>query len=75
MKTLTEIESEVETLSTEQKYTLYRYLEGQLQAVTGMSPVLRKQCVLDISPVNLGQVFKPLSVDDDLLDEMLKSQG
>ena len=69
MKTLTEIESDVETLSPEQKYKLYRFLEGQLKAVSGMTPPPHRQSVLDIAPVHLGTILKPLMSDDDLLDE------
>jgi predicted DNA-binding antitoxin AbrB/MazE fold protein len=31
--------------------------------------------VLDIRPVSLGQVLRPLSADDDLLGEMLEGRG
>ena len=31
--------------------------------------------VLDIPPVSLGQVLRPLSADDDVLGEMLEGRG
>lgn len=31
--------------------------------------------VLDIRPVSLGQVLRPLSADDDVLGEMLEGRG
>ena len=31
--------------------------------------------VLDIRPVSLGQVLRPLTADDDLLGEMLEGRG
>lgn len=74
MTTLTEIETAVEALSPEQKYTLYRYIEGQLQDVSGKTSVPRRQSVLDIAPVHLGPVLQPLTGDDDLLDEMLETR-
>jgi predicted DNA-binding antitoxin AbrB/MazE fold protein len=33
-----------------------------------------RHSVLDIRPVSLGQVLRPLSADDDLLGEMLEGQ-
>ena len=35
----------------------------------------RAHSVLDIRPVSLGQVLRPLSADDDLLGEMLEGRG
>lgn len=74
MKTLTEIESEVEALSPDQKYILYRFLEEQLKDVPGMNPPLKRQSVLDIPSVNLGKILRPLTEEDDLLGEMLEEQ-
>ena len=31
--------------------------------------------VLDIQPISLGEVLKPLNSDDDLLGEMLEGRG
>ena len=31
--------------------------------------------LMDIQPVNLGEVLKPLTTDDDLLGEMLEGRG
>ena len=73
MKTLTEIESEVEALSPDQKYMLYRFLEGQLKGAIGAP--FKRQSVLDIPTVNLGKILRPLTGEDDLLGEMLEEQG
>ena len=75
MKTLTEIESEVEALSHDQKYTLYRFLGGQLKNVKGVNPPVKRHSVLDIPTVNLGKILGPLNGEDDLLGEMLGEQG
>ena len=75
MKTLTEIESDVEALSPDQKYILYRFLEGQLKDVPGVNPPLKRQSVLDIPSVNLGKILRPLTDKDDLLGEMLEERG
>ena len=72
MKTLTEIESDVEALSTDQKYILYRFLEGQLKGAAGAP--LKRQSVLDIPTVNLGKILRPLTGEDDRLGEMLEEQ-
>lgn len=73
MTTLSEIESAVETLSSEQKQRLYRFLEGQLQNDSGRVPDRRS--VLDIPTVHLGPVLQPFTSDDDLLGEMLETRG
>lgn len=73
MTTLTEIESAVGTLSPEQKQSLYRFLEGQIQEAAGQ--VLPRRSVLEIAPVHLGPVLCPFSTHDDLLDEMLEMRA
>ena len=73
MTTLTEIESAVGTLSPEQKQSLYRFLEGQIQEVEGQ--VSPRRSVLEIAPVYLGPVLLPFSTADDLLDEMLETRA
>lgn len=69
-----EIEATVEELSQDQKYWLYRYLEGQLPELKGSGAIAKRQSVLDIATVHLGQPLRPFASDDDLLDEMLESQ-
>lgn len=34
-----------------------------------------RHSILDIQPISLGQVLKPLSLDDDLLGELLEGRG
>jgi len=75
MTTLSEIESAVEGLSPEQKFTLYRYLEGQLKEFVGQPTCSRRHSVLDIIPVSLGPVLEPWTADIDLLGEMLESRA
>ena len=72
MTTLTEIESAVEKLSSEQKRRLYRFLEGQLENEAEAGPLRRS--VLDIAPVQLGSILRPFASEDDLLGEMLEGQ-
>lgn len=74
MTTLTEIEAAVGALSPEQKYTLYRNIERQLQDLSAKASVPTRQSVLDISPVHLGPILRPLTSGDDLLDEMLETR-
>lgn len=72
MTSLAEIESAVATLPRDQQVALYRYLAEQLQAGRGPTPRPAPHGVLDIPPVHLGAVLRPLADDDDLLDEMLE---
>jgi hypothetical protein len=69
--TLAEIERAVATLPFDQKLALYRRLAEQLQEES-TEPVARHG-VLDIAPVHLGPVLRPMG-DDDLLDEMLNGR-
>jgi hypothetical protein len=65
MTKFSEIKHAVAALPREQKYDLYHFLQLQLrESVTDHG-------VLDIAPVHLGPVLRPLDDDEDLLAEML----
>ena len=65
MTTLAEIESAVAALPRAEKHALFRYLQLELS-----QPAPAPHGVLDIAPVNLGPLLRPVA-DEDLLDEML----
>ena len=81
MNTLSEIEAAVESLSMRQQEALFTSLAARLGRA--VSPGLRenlcpptrpRHSLLDIPPVHLGGVLRPLSPDDDLLGEMLEDR-
>ncbi len=79
MKTLAEIEMAVEALEKSQKQELVRFLLTRLQG-SGENATIQaglpsqRHSVLDIQPVRLGAVLRPLTADDDLLGEMLEDR-
>ena len=70
MSTLTEIERAAEALPQDQKESLYMWLSERMRGWDGNSASWLS--VLDITPVSLGRVIRPLGPDDDLLGEMLE---
>ena len=79
MNTLSEIATAAESLPIDQKRRLVQLLVTRLTeqdaAKTAQSLVLaRRQSVLDVPPVHLGAVLRPLTRDDDLLGEMLEGR-
>ena len=79
MKTLNDIEVAADSLPLEDKQRLVRHLLAQLDSQHGSSalPADAKSTghsVLDIEPVRLGAVLKPLTSDDDILGEMLEGR-
>ena len=74
MRSLTEIESDIEALTPDQKYTVNRFLEGRLEDASGGNPPINRRSVLDIPSVTLGTILRPLTDTDDLLGEMLEEQ-
>ena len=55
-----------------------RLPEGQEVTVLapGASPTIaRPHSILDIAPVSLGSVLRPLTAEDDLLGEMLEGRS
>jgi hypothetical protein len=70
MSTLTEIERAAEALSQDQQERLYEWLAERMR---GRRRSSASPCsVMDISPVSLGRIIRPLSPDDDLMGEMLE---
>jgi len=72
MATLTEIERAADALPLEQQESLIKWLSERMRTrrLNGTSP----HSVLDIAPVSLGRVIRPLSAEDDLLGEMLEER-
>ncbi len=81
MNTLSEIEAAVESLPMRQQEALFTSLAARLSRAVS-SELRENSClstqpghgVLDIPPVHLGGVLRPLSPDDDLLGEMLEDR-
>jgi hypothetical protein len=81
MNTLSEIEAAVESLPVRQQEALFTSLAARLgRAVSpgprqnSYPPMRPRHSILDIPPVHLGSVLRPLSPDDDLLGEMLEDR-
>lgn len=75
MSTLEEIEAAVDELPAQQQERLLLRLTDRLSndRQRQLSPRVG-QNVLDIAPVSLGAVLRPLTKDDDLLGEMLEGR-
>jgi len=69
VSTLTEIERAADALPLDQQGSLLEWLSERMRR--RRSKRVSSHSVLDIAPVSLGQVIRPLSADDDLLGEML----
>jgi hypothetical protein len=53
-----------------------RLPEGQEVTVLAPSPAgSEAHSILDIPPISVGSVLRPLTADDDLLGEMLEGRG
>ena len=80
MRTLAETEAAVETLPSPAQEELFAFLAARLgrgrtpQLSEPRKPVVSGHSVLDIVPVHVGRVLRPLSPDDDLLGEMLEGR-
>lgn len=74
MTTFMEIETAVASLSADEKRELYRYLEGQVRSSAVPTKKQRGHRFLDIPPIHLGGILRPLTRDDDLLEEMLEGR-
>ena len=80
MSTLAEIEAAVETLPSPAQEELFAFLAARLgrgrtpQPSESRKPAVSGHSVLDIAPVHVGRVLRPLSPDDDLLGEMLEGR-
>ena len=75
MNTLTEIEIAVDALSTPQKQQLIQFLLERLNKPAPTQRQLPAHSVLDIPPVPLGRILRPLTADDDILGEMLAGRS
>jgi hypothetical protein len=69
MSTLTEIEQAADALPWDQQESLFKWLSERMRKRNFDRASLHS--VLDIPPVSLGRVIRPLTSDDDLLGEML----
>ena len=78
MTTLAEIEHAADALPPEQKQHLVRFLLTRLGPQGGITvPITASppgHSILEIQPVHLGAVLRPLTRDDDLLGEMLEGR-
>ena len=72
MSTLTEIERAADSLPLEQQESLLEWLAERMRRRRPNSASPRS--VLDIAPVSLGRVLRPLSAEDDLLGEMAEDR-
>jgi hypothetical protein len=68
--TFAEIEAAVAALPLDEQKRLCDSLASRIGQAKSSSP----HSVLDIPPVSLGEILKPLTGEDDLLDEMLESR-
>jgi hypothetical protein len=73
MTTLAEIEAAAESLPQDQQKRLLEWLAERLRQQN--LKIAQPHSVLDIPPVSLGKVIRPLQSDDDLLGEMLEGRG
>jgi len=73
MSTLTEIERAADALPQDQHESLLEWLSERMRRwrLNTASP----HSVLDIAPVSLGRVIRPLGQDEDVLGEMLEDRG
>ena len=79
MLSLLEVKAAAEALPPEQQRTLLSHLAARLGGLTPSSPGGTSNgkgghSVLDIPTLNLGGTLKPLTPDDDLLEEMLEER-
>lgn len=81
MSTLAEIEEVIETLPVREQEELFAFLALRLRPdplgtriPTSTASQPGNHSVLDIPPVHVGRVLRPLAADDDLLGEMLEAR-
>jgi hypothetical protein len=72
MSSLAEIERAAEALPLEQQESLFKWPSGRLRNRSLES--ISRHSLLDIAPVSLGGVIRPLGPNDDLLGEMLEDR-
>jgi hypothetical protein len=73
MSTLLEIERAAEALPQDQQERLFEWLSARVRTRqrNGRPP----RSVLDIAPVSVGAIIRPLESDDDVLGEMLEGRA
>ena len=69
---MTEIVRAADALPLEEQESLFQWLADRMRArrLNRATP----HSVLEIAPVSLGRVIRPLDSDDDLMEEMLKGR-
>lgn len=72
MTTLAEIEAAAAALPLDEQKELFNWLASRIRQDESSSTPTHS--VLNIPPVRLGEILKPLTRDDDLLDEMLEGR-
>jgi hypothetical protein len=72
MSTLAEIERAADALPPDQQESLLEWLSERMRRRLLKSGA--PHSVLDIAPVSLGRVIRPLNSADDLLGEMLEDR-
>ena len=70
MSTLAEIEAAVPKLNAKELAELERFVQAERRKAAPTAG----HSVLDIAPVNVGRILRPLSSADDLLGEMLEGR-
>ena len=70
MSTLAEIEAAVPKLNAMELAELEKFVQAERKKAAASAA----HSVLDILPVSVGHILRPLSSDDDLLGEMLEGR-
>ena len=88
MSTLAEIETAADALTRAEKKHLLHFLAGRLWEESASEDetvanepgededwgIRGTHSVLEIPPISVGRILRPLSAEDDLLDEMLEGR-
>lgn len=76
MHDLTELETAAAGLPAHEKRELLQFLLSRLHAegIDTSDSHLPGHSLLDIEPVSVGAILRPLGCDDDLLGEMLEDR-
>jgi len=72
MTNLAEIEAAAAALPLDEQKKLFNWLASRIRHDESSSSA--SHSILDIPPVSLGEILKPLTRDDDLLDEMMEAR-
>ena len=76
MPSLAELETAADALPAQEKRESVRFLLSRLgeQQSNAASAQPASHSVLDIEPLSIGEILRPLGPDDDLLGEMLEGR-